>query len=140
MAKFLYEQQGKRITQIGSLPLRDPVKAVEYSLRHDIPFLPELPALGDAMLSYIKHPGKLSCLSEFKKHAFEVVKIQAIGPATLILSGYDPDEALLRIYHHVEAILEGLRAEEVILFLDEPALGQAGFEFEELWRAIFSAF
>jgi hypothetical protein len=136
----VYEHEGRIITQIGSLPLRDPMAAVAYSLRHDIPFLPELPLLGDAMLSYIKHPGKLSCLSEFKKHSFEVVKVQAIGPATLILSGYGPDEALIRIYRHVEAILDGLRAKEVILFLDEPALGQAGFEFEELWRAIFSDF
>ncbi len=136
----LYGREGRVITQIGSLPLRDPVAAVGYSLRHDIPFLPELPLLGDAMLSYIQRPGELSCLPEFKKHEFEVVKIQAIGPATLILSGYEPDEALIRIYRHVEAIMEGLRAEEVILFLDEPALGQAGFDFEELWRPIFSDF
>ena len=137
---LLYEKAKKAVTQIGSLPLRDPVAAVEYSLRHDIPFLPELPLLGDAMLSYIKRPGELSCLSEFKRHRFQVVKVQAIGPATLILAGYDPDEALIRIYRHVEAILEGLKAEEVILFLDEPALGQAGFDFEELWWAIFSDF
>lgn len=136
----LYEARKKVVTQIGSLPLRHPKAAVEYSLRHDIPFLPELPLLGDAMLSYIKNPGELSCLSEFKRHEFHVVKVQAVGPATLILSGYDPDEALLRIYRHVEAILEGLRAEEVILFLDEPALGQAGFDYEELWRPIFSDF
>ncbi len=137
---FLYEREGKVITQIGSLPLRDPVAAVAYSLRHDIPFLPELPLLGDAMLSYIERPGELSCLSEFKKHEFGTVKVQVIGPATLILSGHEPDAALIRIYRHVETILEGLRAEEIILFLDEPALGQAGFEFEELWRAIFSDF
>lgn len=136
----LYEERGLKITQIGSLPLQDPKEAVAYSLRHDIPFSPELPGLGDAMLSYIKRPGELSCLSEFKKHAFEVVKIQAIGPATLILAGYDPDEALLRIYRHVEAILDGLRAKEIILFLDEPALGQAGFQYEELWTAIFQDF
>ncbi|RLE29239.1 hypothetical protein DRJ58_01810 [Candidatus Acetothermia bacterium] len=136
----LYVQRKKVITQIGSLPLRDPKAAVKYSLRHDIPFLPELPLLGDAMLSYIKDPGHLSTLAEFKKHRFDSVKVQVIGPATLILSGYDPDEALLRIYRHVEAIMEGLRAEEVILFLDEPALGQAGFDFEELWRPIFSDF
>ena len=136
----LYVQRKKVITQIGSLPLRDPKVAVKYSLRHDIPFLPELPLLGDAMLSYIKDPGHLSTLAEFKKHRFDSVKVQVIGPATLILSGYDPDEALLRIYRHVEAIMEGLRAEEVILFLDEPALGQAGFDFEELWRPIFSDF
>lgn len=135
-----YEKRGLKITQIGSLPLRDPKKAVAYSLRYDIPFLPELPLLGDAMLSYIKRPGELSCLSEFKKHAFEVVKVQVIGPATLILAGYDPDEALLRIYRHVEVILDGLKAKEIILFLDEPALGQAGFDYEELWSAIFSDF
>lgn len=128
------------ITQIGSLPLRDPKEAVAYSLLHDIPFLPELPLLGDGMLHYIKEPGRLSTLEEFKKHRFETVKVQAVGPATLILSGYEPDEALLRVYRHVEVILEGLRAAEIILFLDEPALGQAGFDYEELWRQIFRDF
>lgn len=137
---FNYEQEGKKITQIGSLPLRDPKEAVAYSLLHDIPFLPELPVLGDAMLAYIKEPGRLSTLEEFKKHRFETVKVQAVGPATLILSGYDADEALLRVYRHVEVILEGLRAEEIILFLDEPALGQAGFDYEELWRPVFRDF
>jgi hypothetical protein len=58
----------------------------------------------------------------------------------LILSGYGPDEALLRVYGHVEAILTGLRAEEILLFLDEPALGQAGFDSEELWKRIFDDF
>lgn len=135
-----YEKVGKKITQIGSLPLRDPQEAVAYSLLHDIPFLPELPLLGDGMLSYIKNPGTLSTLDEFKKNRFETVKIQAVGPATLVLAGYDPDEALLRVYRHVEVILEGLHAEEIILFLDEPALGQAGFNYEELWRPIFQDF
>jgi hypothetical protein len=137
---FLYERLKKRITQIGSLPLSDVEAAVRYSLRHDIPFLPELPSLGDAMLSYIKRPGELSALSEFKRHRFQVVKVQAIGPATLILAGYGEDEALLRIYHHVERILDGLSAQEIILFLDEPALGQAGFDYIPLWEAIFSEF
>lgn len=137
---FRYEQERKKITQIGSLPLRDPKEAVAYSLLHDIPFLPELPHLGDGMLSYIKEPGKLSTLAEFKKHRFETVKVQVVGPATLILSGYEADEAVLRVYRHVELILTGLHAEEVILFLDEPALGQAGFDYEELWRPIFQDF
>jgi hypothetical protein len=138
MAK--YEEEGLVITQIGSLPLTDPKKAVEYSLRHDIPFLPELPLLGEGMLSYIRRPGSLVCLGEFKKHTFTTVKIQAVGPATLILSGFPPDEALIRIWQHIAAILEGLKAEEVILFLDEPALGQVGFDYEELWRALFQDF
>lgn len=135
-----YIQRAKKITQIGSLPLCDPKEAVAYSLCHDIPFLPELPLLGDGMLSYIKEPGKLSTLREFKKHTFETVKVQAVGPVTLILCGYDADEALLRVYRHIEVILEGLHAEEIILFLDEPALGQAGFDYEELWRPIFQDF
>lgn len=135
-----YAEAGRVITQIGSLPLSDPKKAVEYSLQHDIPFLPELPLLGEGMLSYIRRPGSLACLEEFKRHEFATVKVQAVGPATLILSGFEPNEALIRIWQHVETILDGLRAEEIILFLDEPALGQAGFDYEELWRQIFQDF
>jgi len=111
---------------------------VAYSLRHEIPFLPELPLLGDSMLSYIKNPGHLSTLRAFQRHRFTTVKVQALGPATLILSGYGEDEALLRIYRHIEAILDGLVADEVILFLDEPALGQAGFDFQRLWEPLFA--
>lgn len=135
---FRYERAGKLVTQIGSLPLADVEEAVAYSLRHEIPFLPELPLLGDAMLSYIKNPGCLSTLRAFKRQRYATVKVQAIGPATLILSGYREDEALLRIYRHIEAILDGLVAEEVILFLDEPALGQAGFDFQWLWDHLFA--
>ncbi|OGW75988.1 MAG: hypothetical protein A2Z72_00390 [Omnitrophica bacterium RBG_13_46_9] len=128
------------VTQIGSLPFDDVGRAVEYSLRHDIPFLPELPKRGDAMLSYIKNPGKLSCLEEFKKNKFKTVKIQCVGPATLLLSGYGEDEAVERACEHITAILDGLEAEEVILFLDEPALGQSGADYRELWEALFASF
>lgn len=128
------------VTQVGSLPYEDTSKAVEYSLKHDIPFLPELPKRGDAMLNYIKNPGNLSCLDEFKKHKFKTVKIQCIGPATLMLSGYSEDEAIKRPYEHIAAIMDGLDAEEVILFLDEPALGQSGISYNELWKALFSSF
>ena len=128
------------ITQIGSLPYEDVGEAVEYSLKHDIPFLPELPKRGDAMLDYIKQPGKLSCLEEFKKHKFETVKIQCVGPTTLMLSGYKQDEAILRICEHIAAIMDGLEANDVILFLDEPALGQSGVNFRELWEALLSGF
>ncbi len=130
----------KIITQIGSLPYTDVREAIEYSLKHDIPFLPELPKKGDAMLEYIKQPGKLSCLEEFKKHKFETVKIQSVGPATLMLSGYKEDDAFLRIYNHIDAIMDGLEAKEVILFLDEPALGQAGFDYESSWTTLFQHF
>ena len=130
----------KIITQVGSLPFKDVKEAVAYSLRHDIPFLPELPRLGDAMLEYIKNPGKLSCLAEFKKHKFETVKIQCVGPTTLVLSGYTEDDAVSRICEHVSVLTEGLEAKETILFLDEPALGQVGFDYKKIWDALFSSF
>lgn len=130
---------GKReiITQIGSLPFEDVRRAVEYSLKHDIPFLPELPKRGDGMLDYIKNPGELSCLKKFKKHQFDTVKIQCVGPATLVLSGYDESEAVERIYKHISVILSDIKSDDVILFLDEPALGYAAPDYEDLWSPIF---
>ncbi|MFC1794206.1 hypothetical protein ACFL3Q_11530 [Planctomycetota bacterium] len=130
------------ITQIGSLPYDDIDQAVEYSLRHDIPFLPELPKLGDAMMDYIKQPGSMSCLETFKRKVagFDVVKIQCVGPATLILGGYEQDEAFSRVYQHIEAIINGLDAGNVILFLDEPALGHVGFDYQQLWSLLFESF
>jgi hypothetical protein len=122
------------------LPYTDVAEAVAYSLKHDIPFLPELPKRGDAMLEYIKQPGKLSCLAEFKRHKFETAKIQCIGPATLMLSGYKEDEAVQRVVEHIQAIIDGLDASEIILFLDEPALGQSGVNFRELWKVLFASF
>ena len=132
----------KIITQIGSLPYEDVDEAVEYSLRHDIPFLPELPKLGDAMLDYIKSPGHLSCLSTFKQKTTgcEMVKIQCVGPATLILSGYSEDEAVTKACEHIAALLDGLHVKDIILFLDEPALGQAGFDYKKLWSPLFESF
>lgn len=133
-------QNRKIITQIGSLPYDDIGEAVEYSLKHDIPFLPELPKMGDAILDYIKNPGQLSCLDEFKKHEYGTAKIQCVGPATLIMSGYSQDDALARAYDHITGIMDGLKAQEIILFLDEPALGQAGFDYKDLWAALFNSF
>ena len=130
----------KTITQVGSLPLEDVKEAVAYSLKHDIPFLPELPKKGDSMLEYIKNPGKLSCLAEFKKHKFETVKIQCVGPATLTQSGYSGDDAVARTYEHVNAVVNGLDARETILYLDEPALGHSGINYKDLWEALFSSF
>jgi hypothetical protein len=133
-------QDRRVITQIGSLPFQDVGEAVAYSLNHDIPFLPELPKKGDAMLNYVKDPGRLSCLEEFKKHSFATVKIQCVGPATLILAGYPEDEAIQRPLEHITAMMDGLKADEVILFLDEPALGQAGFDYRKMWDALFASF
>ena len=139
-AMYRYEQQGRLVTQIGSLPFSDVGRAITYSLEHEIPFLPELTARGDAMMNYIKDPGHLSCLDAFKRHRFDVVKVQCVGPATLLQNGYEEDDAVSRVYLHIEAILDGLDAEETILFLDEPALGHVGFDYQRLWGPIFESF
>lgn len=131
---------GKIITQIGSLPYKNVNQALKYSFKHDIPFLPELPKNGDAITDYIKNPGTLSCLKEFKKEKFDIVKVQCAGPALLMTLGYDEETAIKRIYEHIEVIITGLEANQIILFLDEPTLGQAGFDFEELWMPIFTSF
>jgi len=130
------------VTQVGSLPYDDIDEAVEYSLRHDIPFLPELPKRGDAMMDYIKNPGSMSCLETFKRkvEGRETVKVQCVGPATVILGGYDQDEAFSRVYEHIDAVMNGLDARNVILFLDEPALGQVGFDYQQLWAPLFQSF
>ena len=130
------------VTQIGSLPYDDVEQAIDYSLRHDIPFLPELPKLGDAMLDYIKNPGQLSCLDTFKRRVkgCETVKIQCVGPATLLLSGYSEDQAIARTCQHIDALINGLNVGSIILFLDEPALGQAGFDYKRLWSPLFESF
>jgi hypothetical protein len=120
------KMERKIITQIGSLPYEDAGRAVEYSMRHHIPFLPELPRRGEYMLDYIKQPGKLVCMDEFKRQVrqrgCETVKIQCVGPSTLIFNGYEKDDAIRSIQDHVNAILDGLAAKEVILFLDEPTI------------------
>ena len=130
------------VTQVGSLPYDDIDEAVEYSLRHDIPFLPELPKRGDAMMDYIKNPGSMSCLETFKRkvEGRETVKVQCVGPATVILSGYDQDEAFSRVYEHIDVVMNGLDARNIILFLDEPALGQVGFDYQQLWAPLFQSF
>jgi hypothetical protein len=137
---LLYIKNKKAFTQIGSLPHRDVEEAVAYSLKNDIPFLPELTALGDFMLEYIKNPGKLNCLDKFKEHEFDTVKVQTIGPVTLMMSGYGEDDALSRIYDHISTILDGLKAKEIILFLDEPSLGYSGLDYRRLWKPLIESF
>lgn len=123
------------ITQIGSLPYDNVKQAIDYSLRHDIPFLPELPKKGEYMLEYIKTPGKLSCLKEFK-HAtkgYDLVKIQSVGPVTILSdknSHYTEQQAVNMTKEHIFKTLDGLDFEELILFLDEPSLEIAGFDYK----------
>jgi hypothetical protein len=122
----LYVQNGKRVTQVGSLPYQDVDAAIEYSLRHPIPFLPELPRRGDDIFNYIENPVKLSCLEGFKKNKFDTVKLQLVCPITLTkMHDYSKNVALGGVYEHAGSILDGMHAKEIIVFLDEPYAAQA---------------
>lgn len=131
------------ITQIGSLPHVDLDSAIQYSLRHDIPFLPELVARRETMLNYIRDPGKLACSDLFKSSVKgrKVAKVQCVGPATLVVNGgYSADDAVARARVHIEAIVSGLGTEEIILFLDEPGLNNVDFNYLALWDRVFDGF
>ena len=93
------------------------------------------------MLDYIRHPGRLSCLEAFTEASRDApcVKVQSVGPVTLIQSGLSEDDAVQAVYAHIEAVLSGLEG-RVILFLDEPGLGYTGIDYEPLWAALFGAF
>jgi hypothetical protein len=125
----------KIITQIGSLPYDNIRDAIEYSLEHDIPFLPELPKRGDLMMEYIKNPGQLSCLADFRSaiKGQDTVKIQAIGPVSIVsasMRGYTEKEAIERSYTHIIRILDCIDARRIVLVLDEPSLETACFDFK----------
>jgi hypothetical protein len=66
------------ITGIGSLPHQDIENAISYSLKHDIPFLPELPHLDGTMEKVTEN----SCLKEFLQRTNHLIirKIQSPSP------------------------------------------------------------
>ncbi|MBI5148806.1 hypothetical protein HZA33_03945 [Candidatus Pacearchaeota archaeon] len=132
----------KIITQIGSLPYENIKEAIEYSLRHDIPFLPELPRLGDSMQEYAKSPGKLSCLDDFKKavSGYDIVKIQCIGPASLLLLGYERKEAYGITKKHLTDLINNLNAKSILAFIDEPGLKLVSPEDRNLYTGIIKDF
>lgn len=130
------------ITQIGSLPLEEEVAAVDYSFRHDIPFLPELPSRGDDMIKSVADGLEPICTEEFKKMVRkerpDTVKIQAAGPATMIKSGYEDAIVTALVYAQFRRMLDCLDAQNVIIFLDEPALGVYEGNYKAKWHELFS--
>jgi len=137
--KSFYEKEGKKLTNVGILPYRDVNRAVCYSLKHEIPFFPELPRNGDTLKDYIAGK-KPSCLKRFKQNKYSTVKIQAFGPVTLMQMGYSKEKAKYEIKKHLINILEGLDAKEVILFLNELSLKKVNSSCEKMWHSIFKEF
>lgn len=128
------------VTQGGPLPHTNPEDAVAYSQRHDIPFLPELPALQELMPEIILRPGQLHCLELFKQNSYKTVKIQCVGPATLYTLGYSEESEEI-VIRYIDALLDGLVADNVLLFLDEPALGEdPSYDYREGWSRIFQRY
>ena len=75
---------------IGSLPHRSVLNAVNYSLKHDLPFLPQMTSLGERMipqvLANIEMTEKYQALTLFTEKLLEkkvsTFKIQLAGPET----------------------------------------------------------
>lgn len=127
------------ITLIGSLPHSKIEEAIWFVFENNIiPCLPELPRLGEEMLDYIKNPGNLTCAPAFKKRYAPIKKIQCVGTCTLVHAAKMPvQEANRKIYTHITGLLDGLRADKVILFLDEPIIS---LDCQKLWAGLFEMF
>ncbi len=134
--------ESRVITGIGSLPHRTPEEAMEFSWKNDVPFLPELTVeKGEYLTNPVRAPGRLACLGLFKSRKYDKVKIQAPGPATMSkLNGVRTDTLVDKIREHIGIVLDGLKAEEVYLFLDEPDITVATEEYLGLWRRVYEGF
>jgi hypothetical protein len=128
------------ITGVGSLPFKDPAAAVEYVMKYDIPYMPELTQLGESMDKYLNSTEPLSSATPFSEHSLEIAKMQCVGPVTAMNLGLDEDMATLKIIDHISRHLKFIDAKKIILFLDEPVLGQSGLPFARMWENVFEEF
>ncbi|XLQ19736.1 MAG: hypothetical protein ACKUBY_04045 [Candidatus Moraniibacteriota bacterium] len=130
-------------TQIGSSPQTSVRLAIKDRLRYPIPALPELPLLGDSMVDDIGQSRKPAGLQKFKENEFSRAKIQCAGPVTLFRTGkYSLDDAVVAACEYIKVLLDGLCADQIILFLDEPGLDKLPVEldYELAWSSIFDEF
>lgn len=76
-------------TGIGSLPFEDISRAIDFSLKFDIPFLPELPKLDGDFISSFKENNN-SCLEKFKERteSLPLVKYQIPSPELVQIESY----------------------------------------------------
>jgi hypothetical protein len=104
-----------RTTGIGSLPFTSVDEALTFSLAHDLPFMPELPALDSSEL-LLGARADAAVVSRFVQRVElgREVKVQLVGPTTL-----GSVEACVR---RARAMLEVLDTRPVLFTLDEPSL------------------
>lgn len=105
-----------KITGIGSLPYQDFHEALQYSLKHDLPFFPQILSIHGNMIEQVKNMN-FQFLEDFLNHLRKLkitrYKIQIAGPNTTSLS-----------MSHYETIIEDFLKEsqdlEILLCFDEP--------------------
>jgi hypothetical protein len=108
-----------KITGIGSLPFVDVKEGIDIALKHDIPFIPQLPNLEGSMIDQIKNKKYIALESWGRDH--QVYKIQLVGPQS---SGIGPNKIIdfakkLKIKLH----------QTPILFIDEPIFESIDMDF-----------
>lgn len=103
------------ITGVGSLSHQTPEKAIEYSLAHDIPFLPQLTAIDGNMIEQARILSYKLLPQFIEKTKGRTVKIQLVGPTSSTLS-------LKTIKDNINCLSYFFEKERTLFFIDEPRL------------------
>lgn len=121
------------ITGIGSLPFTDIDQALEYSLQHDLVFLPQLPQLNENEMMVIQALDdtfeSYACFESFVNFAImnnlKKVKLQLAGPITCsLVTEQSIDNIVSQLLLKVEDMIRPFWEHDidVIFFIDEPML------------------
>lgn len=107
-----------KTTGIGSLPFQDIDDSIAYSLKHDLPYFPQILTTHGNMISQIKD-FKFNHLESFilksKQAGHSQIKFQIAGPNTSSLTLEDYKQRIEKLNEYFQDI-------ECIFFLDEPIL------------------
>jgi len=118
------------ITGIGSLPFEDIKEAIDYSLQHDIPFIPQLPSIEGSMIQQIKEE-KYTALEHWGRE-HECYKIQLVGPQTSKVK-------FEQIISYAQKLKVQLH-QTPILFIDEPVLNTIDKEYIDFYDKLSKEF
>lgn len=101
------------IIGIGSVPFESVDEAMDFSLEHHIAFLPQLTARGEEMTEQAR-TGHHLCMKDFSQTPGPK-KFQLCGPH----SSKVPHKSVLKT---AKSIIESLKEDDLLLFIDEPIL------------------
>lgn len=107
-----------KLTGIGSLPHSNIEDAIEYSLKHDLPFFPQILSIHGNMISQLKNL-KFDHIKLFTERAklagHKTIKVQLAGPNTSNLSISHYETA----FDKITSVIKDLN---IVIFIDEPIL------------------